>query len=61
MPLAERSEEGATQLILSDGCERTVVIGNPTEQMRDLAIQTIRFKNKKCENRLTSFPVCSEN
>jgi hypothetical protein len=63
MPMAGRSEEEApsTQLIFSDGCERTVVIGNPSDQMRDLAIQTIRFKNSKCENRLTTFPVCKEN
>jgi hypothetical protein len=61
MPFAERSEEEAIQLIFSDGCERTVVISNPSDQMRDLAIQTIRFKNKKCENRLTSFPVCAGN
>jgi hypothetical protein len=63
MPSAERSGDGTegVQLTFTDGCERTVVIGNPSEQMRDLAIQTIRFKKSKCENRLTSFPVCAED
>jgi hypothetical protein len=61
--MADRSEDGtpSTQLIFSDGCERTVVIGNPSDQMRDLAIQTIRFKKSKCEKRLTKFPVCNRN
>jgi hypothetical protein len=57
MALADRSE----RFIFSDGCERTVTIDNPSDQMRDLAIQTIRFRKAKCENRLTSFPVCARN
>jgi hypothetical protein len=63
MPMADRSEDGtpSTQFILSDGCERTVVIVNPDDQMRDLAIRTIQFRRPKCTTRLTSFPVCSAN
>jgi hypothetical protein len=63
MALADRSEDGtpSTRFIFSDGCERTVTIDNPSDQMRDLAIQTIRFRKAKCENRLTSFPVCARN
>jgi hypothetical protein len=62
-PLADRSDDSqpSTELTLSDGCERSVIIVNPNEQMRDLAIQTIRFRKTKCENRITSFPVCGEN
>ena len=62
-PLAEKVDDspGSTQLTLSDGCERRLMILNPSEQMRDLALQTIRFKKSKCENRLTTFPICQQN
>jgi hypothetical protein len=62
-PYADRSDDSqaSMQLTFSDGCERRVLITNPSEQIRDLAIQTIRFRKTKCENRLISFPVCSTN